>query len=134
MLRDWSFHHIGLACSSIASEQKTWQSLGYSLASPIYHDSNQGIACCFLEGGGPRLELIEDLPGRQTVSPWIKRGVKFYHYAYEVPHFGDAIAHLKANRAMEITRPMPATAFQGRLITFYLLANRALVELIEGAS
>ena len=85
----------------------------------------------FLVGGGPRIELLESLPGSKTLAPWLASGVRMYHVAYTVPNIGEAVAWARAQRARITVNPVPAVAFQGRLISFSMFRNGLFVEFIE---
>lgn len=61
----------------------------------------------------------------------LKRGSKFYHHAYEVSRFDDAIASFRAQRFVPVSAPAPAVAFDMRRIVFLASAALTLVELIE---
>ena len=127
------FHHIGVACRSLSIEQRGWEALGYRQEGVPFSDPLQGVCGMFLTGPGPRVELLEPLPGSETLSPFLKAGVKMYHYAYETPALGPAIEALKAKRAKIVSPPKPAVAFGGRNVTFLVLSTSMIVELIEMA-
>jgi len=65
------------------------------------------------------------------VIPWLRKGVKMYHQAYEVNSMNAAIAELSSRRAVVVSSPKPSVAFGGRRIAFLMLPNFLLVELIE---
>lgn len=125
------FHHLGVACRDIEKEFSIWAQLGYRPEGTTFVDKTQGVKGLFLRGTGPRLELLEDLPGHKTVAPWLERGVKIYHTAFQVREIRKEIDFLTQNRARVVTPLVPACAFNGCLITFLMLKNLALIELIE---
>lgn len=127
----WKFHHLGVACRNIEREAAAWSGLGYCQEGEGFIDETQGIKGVFLHGVGPRLELLEDLPGRQTITPWVEKGVKIYHMAFEVKVIEKEIDELVQKRARLVVPPVPASAFDNRRICFVMLKNLALVELIE---
>jgi methylmalonyl-CoA/ethylmalonyl-CoA epimerase len=92
----------------------------------------QGVRGVFLAGQVPRLELLEALAGEAdgVLTPWLKRGVKLYHLAYETQSLADAIKGLRQARAKLVVSPVAAVAFGGREIAFLMLPNRMLIELI----
>lgn len=59
------------------------------------------------------------------------QGVKTYHYGYEVERLDAEVERLKAAGGIVVTPPRPAVAFGGRRISFVMLRNLFLVELIE---
>mgnify|MGYP001627786527 FL=1 len=97
----------------------------------MFVDPQQGITGCFLIGSGPRVELLENLPGSDTLTPWIKAGIKLYHTAYVVPKIDEALSYLKQHRARIVVEPVRAVAFGDREIAFAMLRNKLLVELIQ---
>ena len=127
------FHHIGYATENIESELLIFESLGYGKRSGEFTDSLQGVKGCFLEDSFPRIELLENLPGSETLTPWLEAGIKAYHFAYEVKNLSITINKLKAKRALLVSSPSPSVAFGGREICFLMLRNRQLVELIQAS-
>jgi methylmalonyl-CoA/ethylmalonyl-CoA epimerase len=83
----------------------------------------------FLIGAGPRLELLEPLPGSDTLAPFLSRGIKCYHHAYEVDSLEESVAALLSEGAKQLAPPVDAVAFDRREV-FLMLKNRWIVELI----
>ena len=125
------FHHIGVACRRIETEERGWIALGYSREGDRFEDPQQGIAGVFIAGPGPRMELLEELPGSDTLTPFLDAGTKMYHHAYEVPKLELAEEILRQYRGKVISPPKPAVAFGGRRVVFMILPNRMITELIE---
>ncbi len=125
------FHHIGYATSSIERELSTFSQLGYCSEGDAFTDPIQGIRGLFLVGAGPRIELLESLPGSATLTPWLAGGIRMYHLAYTVTDIAAAVAWARAQRARITVEPVPAVAFQGRSISFAMFRNGLLVEFIE---
>lgn len=128
---DWVFHHIGYATSSLQKDEPYFQSLGYHREGEPFQDSMQGVAGCFIVGAGPRIELLENLPGSRTLDSWLSSGVRFYHLAYEVPSLDQALCWMRDQRARVTVPPVPSVAFGGRQISFAMLRNSVLIEVIE---
>lgn len=131
IFQEWNFHHIGYATRRIEDGMKYFSVLGYSVESDPFEDQTQGIKGVFITGGGPRVELLENLQGRNTLDPWLSAGIAMYHFAYEVPNIFLVTASLKEMGAKVITPPVEATAFNGRKISFVMMRNAMLVEMIE---
>ena len=125
------FHHVGLACRDIDRELAALRGLGYSPAGEKFSDPGQGITGLFVEGIGPRLELLEPLEGSTVLDPWLAGGGRMYHLAYEVEDMDASIAAAAQVRARPVADPVPALVYDGRRIVFILLRARFLVELIE---
>jgi methylmalonyl-CoA/ethylmalonyl-CoA epimerase len=129
MIEGLSFHHVGVACRDVVKSEAIYAALGYSRVSE-FQDPELGVRGVFLEGPGPRLELLSDLPGQLVVAPWLTREATMYHLAFQVSDLPAAIARAREAGAKLVTRPTPAVAFEGGLIAFVMLPNMALVELI----
>lgn len=123
------FHHLGIATDSLRQDLHAYRALGYRSEGPSIVDERQGVRGQFLIGGGPRLELLEPLPGSQTLAPFLSRGIKCYHHAYEVESLENSLAALRATGAKQLAPPVDAVAFNRREV-FLMLPNRWIVELI----
>ena len=131
-LRDClAFHHVGFACTDLDAEERIFACLGYTREGPDFEDRVQGIRGRFLACGGPRLELLSELPDSAVLAPWLRRGVRMYHLAYEAADFARADNAIAALGAECVVAPVSAVAFGGRNICFYMLPNGFLIELIE---
>jgi methylmalonyl-CoA/ethylmalonyl-CoA epimerase len=127
---DFAFHHLGVACESIEADAESWARLGYRAEGLAFSDAAQGIRGQFMVAGGSRIELLEALPGASTLDPWLRRRIKFYHVGYLVPSLEAAMRTLVEAGATVARAPMLSVYF-GAPIAFLMLANLALVELIE---
>src|SRR4051812_19637578 len=126
-----TFHHIGVACRDLDSEAETYALLGYSPEGDDFVDERQGIRGRFVTGPGPRLELLVALPGSAVLEPWLRKGVKYYHQAFLVDDLGSGLEHLCTQGGKVVVEPVPAVAFDGREISFVMLRNLTLVELVQ---
>ena len=82
-------------------------------------------------GPGPRIELLENLPGSVTLTPWLKSKIRMYHLGYLVADLERALRWARERRAKTIVEPVPAIAFAGKLISFVMFRNGQLIEFIE---
>jgi methylmalonyl-CoA/ethylmalonyl-CoA epimerase len=131
MMDGLRFHHLGVACRNLDRELRAFQVLGYEMLGEVFSDPIQGIRGCFLRGCGPDLELLAPLHDSSPLKPWLDRGVKIYHHAYEVDSLRDAMERLVAQGAIMMSPPKQAAAFSGREIAFVMLSNTFLIELIQ---
>jgi methylmalonyl-CoA/ethylmalonyl-CoA epimerase len=125
------FHHLGIATKSLGDDARAYSRLGYAPEGSEFADEWQGVRGLFLNGGGPRLELLEPLAGSDTLTPILNRGVKCYHHAYEVSDMEASLSALEESRARVIRPAAPAVAFEGRRVVFLMLPNMWMVELID---
>ncbi len=128
-----TFHHLGVACRKLDTEQRYWETLGYVQEGPEFDDPVQRVRGRFLVGPGPRLELLTPTSQDSPVEGVIKRRNKIYHQAFETTDFDRALVTLEGTGARRIAEPASAVAFGGRRIVFLLLPNGHLLELIEAA-
>jgi len=127
----YEFHHVGFATASIERERVLFEFLGYRMEGEIFVDPRQGVVGCFMSGPGPRIELLENLPGSGTLTPWLNAGTKMYHLAYWVDLLDQALAWARSQRARVVVPPVPAPAFGGRKIAFVIFRNGLMLEFIQ---
>lgn len=127
----FEFHHLGYATTSIIEEQAFFEQLGYRPEGEGFADPLQGVAGRFLVGAGPRIELLENLPGSRTLTPWIDAGVRMYHFGYWVDDVDAALQWARSRRGRVSVQPVPAVAFGGRRIAFVIFRTRMMLEFIE---
>ena len=84
-----------------------------------------------MTGPGPRLELLAPLDASSPVTPWMEKGVKYYHQGFEVPSMAVALERMAARRGRVVEPSTPSVAFDGRSIAFVMLPGMILIELIQ---
>jgi methylmalonyl-CoA/ethylmalonyl-CoA epimerase len=124
------FHHIGVACLDLEAETRRLATLGYVGEGVDFTDPIQGVRGRFLNGGGPRLELLAPLTEVGVLTTWLKAGVKLYHLGYETADFDSDLARIRSAGAKIVVPPVPAVAFETRRIVFLMMPNMLLTELI----
>lgn len=128
----YEFHHVGYATGSLLAEREFFSFLGYRQEGEIFSDPAQGIAGCFMTGPGPRIELLENLPGTAVLTPWLNAGIKIYHFAYFVNgSLEEALSWALTRRAKVTVPPVAAVGFAGRRISFVTFRNGFMTEFIE---
>jgi methylmalonyl-CoA/ethylmalonyl-CoA epimerase len=128
------FHHFGVACRDLDRESQAYALLGYLPEGDDFEDPVQGVRGRFLTGGGPRMELLVSLPGRDVLEPWLAPGNRIYHQAFTTSDLDASHQALGRAGARTVVAPVPAEAFQGRRICFVMLRTMSLVELVESPS
>lgn len=129
--QEFTFHHIGYACASIAKARVLFESLGYCQEGVSFRDEAQGVLGCFLVGNGPRIELLENMQGRDTLTPWLEAGTSMYHVAYTVCDLEECAAWARSHRGKLIVPPISAVAFDGAKICFFIFPGRFMIEFIQ---
>ena len=128
---DLEFHHIGVATSDIEREFSCYRTFGYRREDKSFIDEIQGIKGLFIiSDNGPRLELLENLPGRNTLNKWIDANVKNYHFAYKIKDFDSMLESIRHKRIRALTKPEVSVYFKKR-ICFFVLPNKFVIEFIE---
>lgn len=125
------FHHLGWVCRNIDQESVVLALAGYKAEGPVFEDPIQKVYGQFMIGGGPRVELLCPMEKDSPLSDYLKRGIKVYHHAYEVKGVDKVVEHLIVQGCKVAVKPTPAVAFNMRRITFLVMRNLYLLELIE---
>jgi len=134
--KDFRFHHIGIATTSVDDDLSAWGFLGYYSETDFFEDVIQGVRGLFLIStfaNMPRLELLEGLPGSKTLEPFLQRGPSAYHFGYLVDDLQNAIRWCESNGGIVIAKPALSTAF-GVDIAFVKMRSLLIIELIESGS
>lgn len=129
-----NFHHVGVATNDLNKAILRYQSLGYSHENEeLFEDPIQKVRICFMvKEGHPIIELIEPLVEGGPIDDILqKMGATPYHTCYELDKFEDFIPIAKQNRFIQILKPTPAVAFQGRRVSFYFSKEIGIIELLE---
>lgn len=127
-----NLHHIGYAVRDWQKELTHLSALGYTAETPPFQDPQLGIEGIFaIMNNGVRIELVQNLPGRTTLDPFLRNGIKCYHFAYEVKNLEQTTQYFLRQGAKLTLGPTPAVAFANRRIAFVMLRNLQLVEFIE---
>lgn len=128
-----SFHHLGVACHDLSDEMTRFRTLGYRQETDIFRDPIQRIEGVFLAGPGPRLELLAPLDAASPIRSWLRKGIKYYHQAFEVASVDRGLAQMRLRSGRVVSPPAPGVAFGGRLIAFVMLPGMILIEMIQAA-
>jgi methylmalonyl-CoA/ethylmalonyl-CoA epimerase len=132
-LGELRFHHLGFATQSCEREAETLALLGYAPEGEAFIDPVQEIRGLFLVGGGPRIELLEPLRGAKTLDPWLRKGIKIYHHAYETPAIDESIVRAREAGARLVSGPREAVAFDHMRVAFLMLPSMYMFELVDTA-
>jgi methylmalonyl-CoA/ethylmalonyl-CoA epimerase len=132
-MNQFTFHHIGVACPDLATEVTRFENLGYRQERDAFLDPIQKVRGMFLTGPGPRLELLAPVDSTSPLTPWIEKGIKYYHQAFEVASMTHALDELRARRGRMVSAPEPGIAFNDRPIAFVMLPGMILIEVIQAA-
>jgi methylmalonyl-CoA/ethylmalonyl-CoA epimerase len=126
------YHHTGVATKDIEITSAFYKNIGYS-QSQIVIDEIQNVRICFLsKKNSPLVELVEPINDRSPVNEILKKNGNIpYHFCYEVDGMTEAILEMKKSGFIKIINPVPAKAFNNRLICFLYNKDVGLIELLE---
>ncbi len=119
-----------MATESIVRARARLNSLGAETTSE-FTDPLQGVNGFFLEIGDTLIELLEPLPGDETLLPWLQEGNRVYQIAFETNNLDEELNKMRSRGVRVVREPLPAVAFDGRRVAFLMPVPGLLVELIE---
>ncbi len=129
------FNHLGVAVADLAAARKSYEELfGYRVLSGPFDDAAQQATVCFLgsgESGDVVIELIAPLGDDSHVARLLKKGGGAYHVCYEVDDIEQTLAEMRSKGCLIVREPVPAVAYAGRRIAWFLTPSRQLTELVE---
>ena len=79
------------------------------------------------------LELVEPAGDASPVSRFLEKGGGLHHLCYEVTDLGEHLKLIRAAGCVVVRAPMPAAAFQQRLIAWAWTREKLLLEFLEAA-
>lgn len=125
------FDHMGIAVVDLENELKRFAALGYTKQSE-FEDPIQGVGGLFLTGNGPCIELLANLPGSKTLTPWLKNtDFRPYHLAFKTDSMAMSRSRLESIGSKLVKKPEKSVAFKDQEICFMSFSNIFLIELIS---
>jgi methylmalonyl-CoA/ethylmalonyl-CoA epimerase len=134
----FTFHHVGFATSNILAATAPFSVFSPAASSaPIIEDERLGVKVALVplgDGSSGLIEFVEPLGPDSRVSGLLAKKITFYHICYEVPDLELAVHALRSRGGLQVVRPTPARAFNDCLVTFVMMPNHMLVELLEATT
>ena len=132
MLDTFKFHHIGIAVKDIEKTAAIYEQGGYSRSATIY-DPIQNVNIRWLtKENMPIVELLAPQDEKSPVNNTLEKvGVSPYHCCYVVEKLEDAVAELRKQKYIMVSKPAEAVAFKGSRVCFLYNKNIGLIELVE---
>jgi hypothetical protein len=130
-LIDGSVHHFGYATQDIAKSEKLFQGFGYYACSDLIEDPKLGVCVKFysLKNNSVKVELVMPITSaKNPLKPILKQRAGFYHVALVSGNFLKTANLLKLK---SISDKMPAIAFEGAEIQFFVSKDMGIIELIS---
>lgn len=132
MLDSFKFHHIGVAVKDIDKTAALYKAGGYK-ASAVICDSVQNVNICWLtKDGMPTIELLAPIDEASPVFKILeKNGVTPYHTCYVVENIDEAVAELRKQKYVLVSKPVEAVAIHNCKVSFLHNRHVGLIELVE---
>lgn len=132
MLDSFKFHHIGVAVKDIDKTAAMYEDGGYEMSDIIF-DPVQNVDICWLtKDGMPTVELLAPVDETSPVCKILeKNGVTPYHTCYVVDDINDAVAELRKQKYVLVSKPVEAVAIHNCKVAFLHNRHIGLIELVE---
>ena len=136
--------HIGFVVAKIDEFAQVLKAIGFGeLTRPVPDEANRVNASFVVIGGNDDiyLEVLEPIGDASVISGFLKKtGGGLHHLCFEVDDIEKAAQELEKMGFKMVSSPAPCPAYDENLgracedttkISFFLLPNRLLIELIE---
>lgn len=126
-------HHVGIVTNEIERQAAAYRHLlGLAPNSDVTVDEAQRVRVQFLgDRDQVQIELIEPLDGQSPARRALEKGGGLNHLCFEVESVQVAVAEAVHKGAICVCPPLPATAINGRLVSFVFYRGLGLVEFVE---
>jgi hypothetical protein len=129
------FHHFGLAVRDPADAFRYLKALGYSLAPPV-HDPLQAVNLALCSHAQmPDVEVVWPGDEPSPIDAAVKPGCGIvYHLCYTAEDPQEAVAAMEQMglNVLPVGPPKPAILFGGLEVSFFVVENVGLIEIIRG--
>lgn len=130
-----NFHHLGIIVKDLEYGEyhlKNFCNLK-RISKKIIIDKKIGVKILFFKSKEhPLIELISPINKNSPVSLSLKKNINLLnHIAYVSKNFSQDIKKLRNKGLLQIAKPIPAKAFKGKKIVFFLNKLNFIIEVIE---
>lgn len=129
------FHHMGLAVKHAGSADPFLRSQGYEAGKLIYDpEQNVNLMLYTSMSGLPSVELVMPREGGGPLDSIFKRANEMiYHTCYETKNLALSLDRLEQLnlRVITVSEPKPAVLFGGKKVSFYMIPDFGLIEMLE---
>ena len=120
--KDAKFNHLGIAIKKINSFHSDLE---------VIHDKIQNVNISFVKCNDLVIELVEPVNKHSPINSYINKQQTFYHICFRVPDLNASIRRAKQFNFTKISKPVPAIAFNNKMIVWLYNTKIGLVELLE---
>lgn len=131
---DFRLHHVGIVVREIEAYRRFYADvLHYRERTPVIHDPIQTAFVQFLsiEGADHYIELVAPDGERSKLQEACRKGMTLNHLCYSCENIVPMLSFMKESGCFVIQKPVPAVAFDGRLIAWVMSGDGLLIEIVE---
>jgi methylmalonyl-CoA/ethylmalonyl-CoA epimerase len=131
---DLRLHHIGLVVRAIEEVRAFYVDvLQYRERTPVIHDPVQTAFVQFfsIPGSDHYIELVAPDSDTSKLREASRKGQPLNHLCYSCENIVHMVSFLKESGCFVIQNPVPAVAFDGRLIAWLMTPDGLLTEIVE---
>jgi methylmalonyl-CoA/ethylmalonyl-CoA epimerase len=131
-----TFHHLGLAVDKPKTAAIFLEGLGYKIGKPIF-DPQQNVNLLMCDHPAmPSIEVIYPAQGIGPLDRLLKRHKDglVYHMCYTTQNLEASLATMEEKNDLQlfcVSLPKQAILFGGKLVSFYLVSDVGLIEIID---
>ena len=125
--------HIGYITDQLEETKKSFLQLGYVSESVVDFEAHKSKVCFLRKEGETTVEIVEPYENNKSLRKLLKNGVTPYHLCYEVENINESISTLTGGGYISLSEPLPAPAFNGRLICYLWSREAGFIELVSGS-
>jgi len=123
--------HIGYVTDSIEDASATFQALGYTPEPVVDFPAHRCHISFLHKQDEHNIELVEPYEDNKSLRKLLKNGTTPYHLCYEVQDIHQACEELVSQDYLQLSQPLPAPAFDNRLICYLWHRTIGYIELLS---
>jgi len=127
-------HHVGILVAAIEPAQAAYvRTFGHVTCTDVVHDPVQTAYVQFLKlpHDAVYVELVSPDGEGSKLANALRKGGGLNHLCYATPDIDAACRQLRASGLFALQAPVPAVAFRGRRIAWFMGADRVAFEVVE---
>lgn len=131
---DLRLHHIGIVVRGIDEFRSFYVDLlQYRERTPVIHDPIQTAFVQFfsIQGADHYIELVAPDSESSKLQEACRKGKTLNHLCYSCGNIAAMVSFMKDSGCFVIQKPVPAVAFDGRLIAWLMSKDGLLIEIVE---
>ena len=117
------FHHLGIIVNDLVYGERYLKNFSNlkRASKKVIKDKGLGVKILFFKAKNhPLIELIAPIDEKSPVFLTLKKKINLLnHIAYISKKFSQDVEYLKKKGLLQITKPTPAKAFNGKRVVFF---------------